>query len=323
MQFLTRLRVPALAASVLLATSLSAAAQDIGSYGGYGGFGGKDPNTSFVPGNLENKPGAIQHPGRPGNGNGRPGHGGGHGGGNGSGGAFGDLSDGIGDWTAMLIAGSHQDRQGNSTMLYDNAHSQMEQALEGLGIRQRERVIASAQPNRFRGSEVTGAGLRNLRSRFSDVVRDQRPEGCFVFLTTSNNPDPIGRLQLGGDTIDGADLDQLLQDTCGDRPTFVAISACGSGRFLNSAAMRPNRILFTSSERGRATDSCFPGGYDILPFDRCLIEALDSGSSFADVIDDTQDCVAHEERRQNVNRRSEPTANVGSDWGRQFRRFRL
>jgi hypothetical protein len=106
-------------------------------------------------------------------------------------------------------------------------------------------------------------------------------------------------------------LSQLLDASCGDRPTVVIASGCFSGGFAEVDGMRgDNRVILTAARADRPSFGC-NAGLEYTIFDRCALENLIKGLAWAVVMNRARGCVAAEERKLDVTP-SEPQLFVGA-----------
>jgi hypothetical protein len=103
-------------------------------------------------------------------------------------------------------------------------------------------------------------------------------------------------------------LGEVLDATCGLRPTVAIISACHSGVFLDDAA--PNRIILTAARADRTSFGC-GAAFDYTYYDSCLFDHWPHSRNFIDLYNAVVLCVEDKERQMNVTP-SEPQASFGT-----------
>ncbi|WP_308238130.1 C13 family peptidase [Phenylobacterium sp. J367] len=104
-------------------------------------------------------------------------------------------------------------------------------------------------------------------------------------------------------------LGQMVDRTCGQRPTVVVISACFSGVFVPALA-GPNRMVLTAARPDRSSFGC--GESDKYPyFDDCFLQSAPQATDFAHLGRTVQGCVAAREAKEGMKPPSEPQIYVG------------
>ena len=105
-------------------------------------------------------------------------------------------------------------------------------------------------------------------------------------------------------------LGQILDRTCGARPTVVVVSACFSGVFVPALAAS-NRMVLTAARPDRSSFGC--GESDKYPyFDECFLQSIDGAHDFASLARAVQGCVATREAKEGMKPPSEPQVWVGA-----------
>ncbi|MDR3511133.1 MAG: C13 family peptidase [Caulobacteraceae bacterium] len=213
--------------------------------------------------------------------------------------------DGFANWAAVIVAGDWRAHGGGPSEVFDNARRDLAKALAADGF----------APDHIRQFSVreagTGAGAP-LKSD-PDVIYDQLGQltarasaGCLVYFTSHGSPDGI----LVDESIwPPGVMAALVDQTCGQRPTVVVISACFSGVFAPALAGR-NRMVLTAARADRASFGC--GQEDRYTFfDACVLGELASAHDFAALGVAVQRCVARRERALGASPPSEPQLEVG------------
>jgi hypothetical protein len=102
----------------------------------------------------------------------------------------------------------------------------------------------------------------------------------------------------------------MLDETCGQRPTIVVISACFSGVFVPAVAA-PNRMVLTAARPDRSSFGC--GEADRYPyFDDCFLRSFHTASDFAELGRAVQACVRRREIETGMSPASEPQLWIGA-----------
>ncbi len=205
-----------------------------------------------------------------------------------------------GHWKAVLVSGSH------STSAYDAAAFDLAQRLRARGVTR----VATALTGGAGDFDASRAGIRQAMEWLGN-----EQGACLFFATGHSN---VGGFHLDADrgrrTLTPGELDRLLDQHCGDRPTVVIISGCDAGVFLDARMRQPNRVLIAASAKGR--DSYGARMDDrYVNFDRCLIGAIDAGAAtWREAFERSLPCVREREVWLGA-RPSEPQAYFGAAVG--------
>ncbi|MEQ1936025.1 MAG: C13 family peptidase, partial [Fimbriimonadaceae bacterium] len=149
------------------------------------------------------------------------------------------------------------------------------------------------------------ASLAALRTKLDLLT--QSTEGCLVYLTTHGGPfwAKFGQ----SDLATPGRLAEILDNTCGQRPTMLVISACYSGTFLSDGLVKPNRLILTATDRDSPSFGC--NSTATLPlFDQCFIESAANSRGVVNHARATISCVEKLERSLRYPR-SDPQLYVG------------
>ena len=201
------------------------------------------------------------------------------------------------DWKAITVSGSY------AIVAHNNAAVDFGRRLRDRGVER----IATALTGGTGAFTADRAGIRQALDSLGGG------QGACLFFATSHGNRAGLRLEAEGRRrmLTPRDLDRLLDEHCGDRPTVAILSDCDAGIFLDSRMRQPNRILIAASARGRVSYGAKT--YErYVNFDRCLMGALDSGAAtWADAFNRALPCVQERERWLGV-RPSEPQAYFGA-----------
>jgi hypothetical protein len=208
------------------------------------------------------------------------------------------------DWTALVVGGA------NDRPIYDFAAEDVAGRLREAGVRRVALHTASlTAPD---GSVRPPPRLSSLRQSLG-TLGTERGEACLLYFS-SHGEDGTLRLadEPNGRRASLADIDRLATMACGDRPTVLVLSGCETGSFITARMERPNRIIIAAAARGRAT---YAAKLDERhgAFDRCLIDAYDSGATtWRQLFQNLLPCVAEREAWLGVTP-SRPQASFGAD----------
>ena len=101
----------------------------------------------------------------------------------------------------------------------------------------------------------------------------------------------------------------MINNSCGDKPAVIVMSACYSGQFVPVLA-RDSRIVITAARPDRTSFGC--GELDQLTyFDDCFLRAMPKAEDFAGLGGLVQQCVTFREKQMKAEPPSEPQVSVG------------
>jgi hypothetical protein len=202
-------------------------------------------------------------------------------------------------WKAILIAGD------DAEPAFDNAVDTMADKIVTFGI-PRDAIVKLKADGR--GAE---AGTReNIESAFRRL-QPAAGEACFVFLTSHGLPNRGLLMKRARSHVNPGQLSGLIDMSCRDHPTVIIASGCFSGAFAEGAAMpTANRVILTAARRDRPSFGCNANLRYTL-FDGCILENLERGLAWDEVMGRTRNCVAVEESKLRMPA-SEPQLHVGA-----------
>ncbi|MCX6118529.1 MAG: hypothetical protein NT027_13385 [Proteobacteria bacterium] len=188
-------------------------------------------------------------------------------------------------WHSLLLTGD------NSINAFDNAREKIGSLLVSAGVAAQNILNLSVMAKKINGSSVKKTSLAQIEDSLKGVGQDDR---CFVHMTSHGSRTGFYLVNQG--EISPTELDGVLNRTCGSRPTVLLISACYSGIFSNSSAMRkPNRIILTAARPDRTSFGC--GAENQYTYwDSCLIESMTKVKSWNDLYTTTTACVRRKEQ---------------------------
>jgi hypothetical protein len=201
-------------------------------------------------------------------------------------------------WKAAIVAGDDR------LDAFDNARATVHGLFIDEGVLGENAIQLSRARDRERGvSEMSFENLLNGMLRLDVGAAD----GCAVFMTSHGSQS--GFLVEGRGDLSPTDLARILDESCGDRPTVVMVSACYSGVFIAPLA-RPNRIILTAARSDRTSFGCMAGA-TYTYWDGCLIERFPAATTWAELYESVTQCV--EQMEAGVVPPSEPQAFFGDD----------
>ena len=203
-------------------------------------------------------------------------------------------------WKAALIAGD------NREPAFDNAVEAMADKLVSFGVPRADVTVL----------EASGQGnAAATRPNISEAIMHLDPgprEGCFVYVT-SHGAKGVGLVMARARAfLSPEELDRMLYQGCGDRPTVVIASGCFSGIFAQVPAAAPNRVVLTAARDDRPSFGCNAQQHFTV-FDRCALENIETGLTWSAVMDRVRACVTQNEEALHVDAPSEPQLSIGAD----------
>jgi hypothetical protein len=207
-------------------------------------------------------------------------------------------------YRAALIAGDAQ------IPVFDNATA----AMRSLLLRGAADAAAiqrlSTSPAVIAQPRVRPATLAQSLDAIS-ALRPAPGEACLVFATAHGAAHRGLFLAANSEFLTPAGLDRALARGCGAAPTVAVISGCFTGDFARAPMARNNRIVLTAARDDRTSFGC-GADFEYTVFDRCILNAMSTSSTWRDVADQSRTCVANEERRRRFSPASEPQAWFGA-----------
>jgi len=193
----------------------------------------------------------------------------------------------------------------------DRAEPVFDNAVDRLAalFRQRYGIAAEAFTARLRRP----AGKRDATwqeiSRAAESKRIGANDACLFYFTSHGDEGGLFMARHRA-LLPPEDLADLLDRTCGRRPTIIVVSACHSGTFLRPGLMTDNRVVLTAARRDRSSFGCsFTGTLTV--YDQCFLEKWGDAVSWATLHGAIAACVRATERVRRYSPPSEPQAHVG------------
>lgn len=209
------------------------------------------------------------------------------------------------DWAVGILAADWRDSEGGPIDAFENARRDLAKAFADVGFDADNITHMSLRPR-----ELGGYSLRSAEvfSAFEEQAASAQA-GCLFYFTSHGVPEGM---VLGSEgLLSPEQLDGLVTQWCGERPTVVVVSACFSGVFVPVLAA-PNRLVMTAARPDRSSFGC--GAGILYPvFDNCVLDSLPGADDFVHLASLTRQCVATREREQRLWPPSEPQAHVGDD----------
>lgn len=210
------------------------------------------------------------------------------------------------DWSAVVVAGDWHAHDGGPSEGFDNARRDVSAALGRAGFPAQNIRQFSVRPERYNDTKPAKSELRGIYSALSDLS-SRTAGGCMFYLTSHGLPEGA---QVDQGILRPGVLADMLDRTCGKRPTVVVISACFSGVFVPTLA-QPNRMVLTAARSDRTSFGC---GQDIkYPyFDDCFLSSMPGAKDFGGLAGAVRECVRVREIAEKLTPPSEPQIWVGA-----------
>lgn len=196
-------------------------------------------------------------------------------------------------YRAVLVAGD------GSLPVFDNAVEGMVSYLRTHGVPDSSMVRLSAIPATFARSGIRSATLDHVL----DAIGQMKPgpgEGCLVFATSHGAyRRGLALTATGTGFLDPGELDRALAQGCGNAPTVVVMSGCFTGTFARPPMARANRVILTAASPTRTSFGC-GAGRDFTVYDKCFLDGLGTGGTWAQEYDRVSRCVSATETEDHV-----------------------
>lgn len=209
------------------------------------------------------------------------------------------------DWSAVVVAGDWHAHSGGPSEAFDNARHDVAQALEHAGFAPSNLRQFSVRPERYKDPDLEKSEPQAIYNAMADLTA-RATGGCLVYFSSHGAPAGV---VVDQQYLPPGVLAQMLNTTCGARPTVVIISACFSGVFVPALA-GANRMVLTAARPDRSSFGC--GEADRYPyFDQCVLESMPHAPDFATLGRSVQTCVAAREIKEGMKPPSEPQLFIG------------
>lgn len=209
------------------------------------------------------------------------------------------------DWAVGILAADWRDSNGAPIEAFENARRALAKGFTAAGFSAENITNLSLRPRQFGGFSLAS------REAFAAFEKQAKaaPAGCLLYFTSHGIPEGM-TLGLEG-LLSPAQLNTLVGEWCGERPTVVVVSACFSGVFVPALAA-PNRMVLTAARPDRSSFGCSADA--TYPyFDGCVLESLPDADDFVHLASLARQCVAARERAEYLWPPSEPQVKVGKD----------
>jgi hypothetical protein len=188
------------------------------------------------------------------------------------------------EWKVVLFTGD------DSADVFDNARDAVGKRLFLMGVLPRHLIDLSYAQTDLDGNPWP-ASLDNLEAALRQLHVGPG-DACLVHLTSHGARD--GFLIGDDETLTPETLSTMLDESCGNQPTVVLISACYSGLFVDPVMQRPNRIVLTAARRDRTSFGC-DAESEYTFWDGCLLDHLSAGKPWTQLYDEVTACIRDKE----------------------------
>lgn len=210
------------------------------------------------------------------------------------------------DWAAVVVAGDFRAHNGKPTETFDNARRDVAAALTRVGFKPANLKQFSVRPELYTDTTPAKSEAQGVYTTLQDLTAKTRG-GCLAYFTSHGAPQGM---VMDERVLAPGVLAQILDRTCGARPTVVVISACFSGVFVPALASN-NRMVLTAARPDRSSFGC--GESDKYPyFDECFLQSIEGARDFPGLASTVQGCVRDREQKEGMKPPSEPQVWVGA-----------
>jgi hypothetical protein len=189
-------------------------------------------------------------------------------------------------WKATLMTGD------DAIDAFDNARKTLKSEFIQMGLTPGNIKELSMNP-----AEGARGSLRSSVRNFAGALRDLSigdHDACLIHMTSHGSPQ--GFYLRNAPALSPKTLGAILDDSCGDRPTVVLVSACYSGIFVGNAMLKPNRIILTAARQDRTSFGCSAEN-EYTYWDGCLIDSLPKADTWKSAYGAIQQCVQKKESK--------------------------
>ena len=209
------------------------------------------------------------------------------------------------NWAVIVVAGDWHAHSGAPSEVFDNARHDLSRAFVNAGFSSDNVLQFSMRPEKYPTQEPLKSDLDTISQQFGELTT-RATGGCLIYFTSHGAPTGI---LVTGQIWGGDVMSQLVDASCGNRPTVVVLSACFSGGLI-PAVNGPNRMVLTAARHDRTSFGC--GEEDRYTFfDTCVLQQLPLVNDFLGLSRAVTACVAMREQSMRLVPPSEPQTDVG------------
>jgi hypothetical protein len=215
---------------------------------------------------------------------------------------FAALSASATTWKGIFVAGD------NSIENFDNGRKDLTTMFDGLGLFHSFQLSTSSN-HISETDEVYKATAQNIQAAFS-ALNIQSNEGCLIHMTSHGAKSQGFYLKLSG-ILPPALFSQWVNQSCGQAPTVILVSACFSGQFITENLKGPNRVIMTAARSDRPSFGC-SADTEYTYWDACLLEEIPKANTWVEAYSGIQKCITQKESDLGA-QPSEPQAFFGAN----------
>ena len=205
-------------------------------------------------------------------------------------------------WAVVLVAGDYRAHSGAPSKVFDIGREDLAAAFARVGFQKANMAQFSVDYD----DGTAHADIDSIASAMQSVAAKAK-DGCLIYFTSHGTPTGM---VIGNTILSPAQMHDMVNNACGNRPSVIVMSACYSGQFVPALA-GDNRVVLTAARPDRTSFGC--GEMDRHTFfDDCFLRAMPMAGGFADVGSLAQQCVAFREQQMKATPPSEPQVSVGN-----------
>jgi hypothetical protein len=220
------------------------------------------------------------------------------------------------DWAAIVVAADYHAHSGADSEVFDNARRDISADLVAIGFSPTNIMQFSVRPQRYPSQQPRQSNPNTIATSLWDLS-NRTNGGCLAYFTSHGNTDGIA---MGDNILSPQQMNQMITNACGDRPTVVVVSACFSGVFI-PILQGPNRFVMTAARPDRTSFGC--GEQERYTFfDNCVVQNFVGAGDFPDLANRVKACVAAREKKDGIKYSSEPQLSIGTAIASQLPRWK-
>ena len=210
------------------------------------------------------------------------------------------------NWAVVVIAGDWHAHDGSASDAFDNSRRDVSAELRQIGFNDAYMMQFSVRPDLDTTTHPMASTAADIAQELG-LLTSETPDGCLLYFSSHGAPQGV---LVGSALLSPTSLAEIVDSTCGSRPTVVIVSACYSGVFV-PALQGPNRMVMTAARADRTSFGC--GQENRYPyFDDCVVHAIPKVHSFPQLADKVKDCVQDKEIDTGMSPSSDPQISIGS-----------
>jgi len=204
-------------------------------------------------------------------------------------------------WAVVLVAGDYRAHSGAPSKVFDIGREDLADAFARIGFKKANMAQFSVDYD----AGTAHADIDNIATTMQSIAAKAKG-GCLIYFTSHGTPNGI---VIGNTILGPAQMHDMVNTACGNRPSVIVMSSCYSGQFV-SALAGDNRVVMTAARPDRTSFGC--GEMDRHTFfDDCFLRAMPVSGDFPDLGNEVQQCVAFREQQMKAVPPSEPQLSVG------------